>query len=454
MMRKQNSKPTEEITDEITQLPAKIALIGRPNVGKSTLFNRLIGRRQSIVQRESGTTRDRVSAVISWTGRKLKLIDTGGMLLGKQDAMQSAIEVQVKDALEEADLLIWVCDITEGVVPLEEKISAFLRKEDKPIILVANKADDPQLFTGTADFYRLGHTNVIPISAMHGYGTGDLLDMAVDLVPEVEPDDSKVSQVSIAIIGEPNAGKSTYLNQLLGRQRTIVSDVPGTTRDAIEEQFEWQGREITLVDTAGYRQKRKIKDAAMFFSMSRTKQAIQAADVVLILFDAETGFTKVTKQMFQFTEQEGKCCVLVANKWDLVEKDPPLYEKELKEFFGFLKHIPMQSISAKNGDNIVGPMSRAVTLWQKSMRKLGTHELNKFLKAMKQRNPPPPTVTFKYITMTGYAPVRFTIYGKGFRRLDTNYRLYIENQLIEKFRLFGLPIRLRFKEEERAKAPK
>ncbi|HNV86694.1 MAG TPA: ribosome biogenesis GTPase Der [Candidatus Omnitrophota bacterium] len=440
-------RPTES-SRQPGSLPV-VAIAGRPNVGKSTLFNRIVGRRKAIVQKEKGTTRDSIQEAVSWQNKAFLLTDTGGLEFAPKNTLQAAVESQAEEALRNADLILWVVDEQEGIIPLDERIAEKLRRADKKIILVSNKSDSAARDFRDSDCYRLGIPDVFKVSALHGHGTGDLLDRIAEILPDSDGYSPNPWEFTLAIAGEPNSGKSTYLNRILGKSRALVSSVPGTTRDCITETLSRDGRTIRIVDTAGFRTRDKVKEASTFFSISRTQQAIQESDLVLLFFDATRGFTKTSKVIAGLVRDAGRGVVLVANKWDLSEKGKDSYAEEFKEDIPFLTECPLEFISALNGENIEAPIRSAFALWENYARRISTRALNETLRQILRRKPPPPPAKISFLLQTGVRPPSFVFFCRHLKRIPDHYALYLKNSLSEKFRLGGLPIRIRLKEADK-----
>lgn len=427
----------------------KIAIVGRPNVGKSTLFNRLIGRRRSIVQRESGTTRDRLYEKISWNGRDISVIDTGGLRFERENRLAKLIDKEVIKAIKEADMILFTVDAKDGLTAQDEELADYLRK-NKPkdsILLLANKADNPN-DNIPPEFYKLGFTVFGGISALHGINTGELLDIVVEKFP-ISAWEEKTALFRLAIMGKQNVGKSTYLNALLKEERAMVSEIPGTTRDYIEELLEWRGITIKLIDTAGLRTKRKIKDASDFFSLSRTREALEACDIALLVFDASEPFGADTKATVELIHDLYKGCVLVANKWDLVKGlSQEAYSKDLFQYFKFLSHYPICYISALRGKGLDKPLELAVSVYDSYKKKITTNELNTVLKKIENSRAWPAAIRLKYIVQTGSKPPSFSVFMKGKKMLTGSNTAYLENQIVKHLSLTGTRIRLSFREEK------
>lgn len=425
-----------------------IAIVGRPNVGKSTLFNRLIGKRKSIVQKESGTTRDLIQEPVIWQGKKFILMDTGGLEFAPSDTLQAAVESQVEQALDQADLLLWTVDASAGLVPLDERLAEKLRHANKRIFLVVNKSDDAARSEKETDFYKLGFKDSFRVSAMHGNGTGDLLDGITEVLPATaEADMQDPSYLfTIAIAGEPNSGKSTYLNQILGENRSLVAPIPGTTRDSVECLLERNGERWRVIDTAGFRTRNKVQEASTFFSLARTRDAIHDSDIVLLLFDAERGFTKTSKAIADFIQEAGKGVVLVANKWDKVKMPKADYARDLRKSITFLSLWPIEFMSALQGAFTEAPINRARALWNAYTRRVQTRDLVLALKQFVARKPPPPATRVNFILQTTIKPPSFTFFARHIGHIPSHYALYLENELSRKFHFEGIPIRVRIKE--------
>lgn len=427
-----------------------VAIVGRPNVGKSTLFNRLVGRRRAIVHHESGTTRDFLEETISWKGRSFRVMDTGGVQFSTGKTLQSAIEAQARKILNQADILLWVVDLQTGPQPLDYDLADVLRRTRKRVLLLPNKADRGDRYSDSVAFSKLGFKEIIPVSALHGHGTGELLDAVVQFLPDIQFAAVAKPDFYIAIVGEPNAGKSTFLNQIVEHERAIVSEIPGTTRDSIEEIIGWRGRPIGLIDTAGMRVRSKMKEVSGFFSMSRTREAIQKADIVLLFFDAERGFLEGSKKIARLISDEGKGLVVVANKWDKVKGSKERYEAILKKWLPFLGKPRMEFVSSLEGTNIRAPLDAAVEVWKLYGSTIPTKSLNDFIAWLMMRNPPPPTVKFKFMVQYATRPPSFSLFTKNRKRIPDEYFLYVRNRLVEHFGLEGIPVVIHLKDSAAA----
>lgn len=345
---------------------ALVAIVGRPNVGKSTLFNRLTEQRQAITHDEPGVTRDRLYGDVEWNGRIFDLVDTGGLVPNSDERFEAAIREQVFLTLEEADVILYVVDVTTGITDLDDEIAGRLRKAEQPVFIVANKADNAQRRLDAIEFYSLGFEHVYPVSAINGSGTGDFLDAVVDALPPEPEDDEDDTAPRIAFIGRPNVGKSSLTNQLLGHNRTIVTEIAGTTRDSIDARMDYEGREIVLVDTAGLRRKARVKENVEFYSMLRTERAIQSCDVAVVLIDATSGLEAQDAKILREAEQMKKGLVIAINKWDLAEKETNTARdvtRAIRERLGLLDYVPIVFISALTGQRATKVLDLALEVF-------------------------------------------------------------------------------------------
>lgn len=425
-----------------------VAIVGRPNVGKSTLFNRLIGARKAIVEDIPGVTRDRLYDSSDWEGREFILIDTGGIRFDEGDIFGREVRMQAELAIEEADVIIMVVDGKEGSTGEDEMIADLLRRSDKPVILAANKIED---FRGKDyfDFYRLGVGEPIPISAMHGMNTDELMDaMLAKFPPEVDVADDE-DAIKIAIVGRPNVGKSSLVNAFLGEARVIVSDIPGTTRDAIDTPFEFQGRKYILIDTAGMRKKSRIKEATEKYSVIRALKSIERADVVLIMLDAKEGVLEQDKKIAGYVHEQGKANIIVVNKWDLVEKNQYTmnqYDKSIRDEFKFLAYSPIMYVSALTRKRIFKVLDLVDFVAEQHHRRINTSELNQVVSEAQMLNPLPGgggrKVKIKYAAQVKTAPPTFAFFSNHPDLVHFSYLRYLENTLRTNFGFEGSPIRL------------
>ena len=412
-----------------------VAIVGRPNVGKSTLFNRLAGNRISIVESEPGITRDRIYADIEWLEKSFILVDTGGIETDSDDLIIKKMRQQAQLAIEEADLLLFVVDGRSGITNLDQEIADYLRKTNKKILLLINKVDDFSLVDEiTWQFYSLGFEEIIPISAEHGKNVGDLLEKIVDNLPLLEDDELDNEAVNIAIIGKPNVGKSSLVNYLAGYERVIVSDIPGTTRDAIDTLVEIKGVKYNLIDTAGMRRKARIKDSVEYYSVIRTIRAIDRADAVLMLIDATEGVTGQDKKIVGYAHDNGKAIVLAVNKWDLVEKETNTMEEYKKEIYNELKFInyaPITFISALTGKRVPEALELLEYVIDQNSLRIKTGLLNEVLEeAFLLREPPGyrgKKLKLYYATQVAIKPPTFLLFVNDPELMHFSYERYLEN---------------------------
>ena len=437
-----------------------VAIVGRPNVGKSTLFNRLVGERQAIVQDQPGTTRDRVYGTADWLGVEFTIIDTGGMqdddeLPPDTTEAETIIARQTRDqansAISEADVIVFLVDAKAGPSASDAEIADILRRTDKPTLLAANKADSAARREMVYEFYELGLGEPIAISAYHGNGTGDLLDKIVENLPDAEPEE-ETEGPRIAIVGRPNVGKSRLLNSLLGQERAIVSDVAGTTRDSLDTEIAWKGQPLTLIDTAGIHRRGRVEQGIERFSVMRSMRAIDRADVVLLLIDATEDFTAQDLHIAGYVEEQKKGLVVVVNKWDLVEKDAGTmdeYRARAAEQLDFIPYAPVVFISAKLGQRVSQVLDTALTIIEEREKRVSTAALNKMLQEAVAKHQPPSKpgkwLKFYYATQADVAPPTFIIFCNDPKQIHFGYRRYLENELREQFGFTGTPIRISFR---------
>jgi len=438
-----------------------ICIVGRPNVGKSSLFNQLLGERRAVVVEQSGTTRDSVEALIKIDGYSFKLSDTGGYLAEDPDLLSRKVKEKIYGAVEEASLLLLVTDAQEGVSPADREVAGIIRKFDKPVILVANKADNHKIGDDVVEFYQLGFGEPIAVSCLHKIGLDDLKKRIVDSAKELVRDvrDEK-RYFKIAIIGRPNVGKSSFVNRLLDKERVIVSDIPGTTRDPVDTFFSYNGDEYVLIDTAGIRHRRKIKTVVDTFSVMRSEEAIKRADVVALLIDAADGITQDDEGILDTVEDNGKACLIVVNKWDLSEEASQKvtteeYGRELAYASPRLRIYPFAFVSAKTGKNVLKTLSIMKLLDANLDLKVTTPFLNKLMgkydpaKVPIARNKKRPN--FFYITQTCCRPMAFTIFVNDPRAVLTAHLSYIENMLRDNLPLKGIPIKIHIRKSNKEK---
>ncbi len=434
-----------------------VAIVGRPNVGKSTLFNRLIGERRAIVEDEPGTTRDRVYGTSDWGGVEFTIIDTGGLqddqeLIGEPtDVIARHTRDQAHAAIAEADVIVFMVDGKAGMNAGDHEVAEILRRADKPTILVANKAESADRRDAVYEFYELGLGDPLAISSYHGTGTGDLLDRVVENLPAVE-EDEELEGPAIAIVGRPNVGKSRLLNALIGQERSIVSDIPGTTRDSLDTVLEWAGQPVTLIDTAGIRRRGRIDRGIEQYSVLRSMRAIDRADVVLLVIDATEGFTAQDLHIAGYVAEQKKGIVVVVNKWDLIEKDSSTmdeFREEARRQLDFMPYAPLVFVSAKFGQRVNQILDTALAVVSERHKRVPTSALNKMLKDAVAAHPPPSKpgkwLKFYYATQADISPPTFIIFVNDPTQIHFTYRRFLENQLRDAFGFTGTAIRLSFR---------
>jgi GTPase len=434
-------------------MPDLIAIVGRPNVGKSTLFNRLVGKRQAIVDSVSGVTRDRHYGFAEWNGRKFSVVDTGGYVEGSEDIFEEEIRRQVKIAIEEASMLLFVVDAMEGITPLDQEVANILRRSKKKLILVANKVDTGDKTHLIAEFYKLGLGDPFPVSGSNGSGSGELLDEIVaNLNPEQEETDD--TRPRIAIVGRPNAGKSSIVNSLIGEDRHIVTDIAGTTRDSIDTHFNGFGFDVTLVDTAGLRKKTKVHEDLEFYSVMRTIRAIEDCDVCLIVVDATTGFEGQDMNIFSLAEKNKKGIVILVNKWDLVEKDHKTTkekEEEIRQKLQPFRDVPILFISATTKQRVLKALEIAMQVYENRKKRISTSQLNDVMLPLIEITPPPAVkasyVKIKYATQLPPKTPVFAFFCNHPQYVKESYARFLENKLRENFDFTGVPIGVVFRKK-------
>jgi len=431
-----------------------VAIVGRPNVGKSTLFNRLVGERLAITHEVPGTTRDRLYAEAEWGGVSFILADTAGLEL-RTPNLDGDLMAQVRDqaqiAIAEADVILFLVDVKDGLTAGDEEVAQVLRRTAKPVLLAVNKAESQARRDEAVEFYALGLGELYPISALHGTGTGDLLDQVVSAFP-VEEEEEELEAIKIAIVGRPNVGKSSLLNKILGQERSIVHDVPGTTRDAIDTQLEWEGEPLVLIDTAGIRRKGSIQRGVEKYSVLRALRAIDRADVVLLLLDAVEGATAQDAHIAGYILEEAKSVVVVVNKWDLVEKNTYtmlIYMEHIRTVLSFLDYVPVLFISALTGQRVDQVLPTALRVQGERLIRIPTSELNRILQEAVARHAPPSKagkrLKFYYVTQATVDPPTFLFFVNDPRLVHFSYKRYLENQLREHYGFLGTPLRLSFR---------
>lgn len=429
-----------------------VAIVGKPNVGKSTFFNKVCGSRISIVSDMPGVTRDRIYADAEWIGKSFTLVDTGGIQLKSDDVMFHHIKEQAQIAVDLADVILFFCDYKTGLTSEDYDVATLLRKSGKPIVTVVNKVDN-FLESDLSDFYSLGLGDIFPIAAEQKQGVGDLLDEVVAYFPEIEQSEQNDDSVKIAVVGKPNAGKSSLVNKILGYDRTIVSDIAGTTRDAVDTPFLYNGKRYTVIDTAGMRRKRGIEDDSVEqFSVMRSLNAVRRADVCLIVLDANVGLSEQDVKIAGFIHEEGKPSVVVINKWDLVEKDTHTVEKFKKQLqcdLAFMDYFRYITVSALTGLRVNKLMNEVDYVYAKSTFRVTTGTLNDVVTDAVQAVEPPSSsgkrAKIKYATQASTQPPTFVIFANDASLVHFSYRRYLENYIRRAFSLDGTPIRLIFR---------
>jgi GTP-binding protein len=437
-----------------------VAIVGRPNVGKSTLFNRLLEQRKAIVDDVSGVTRDRQYGVADWIGKTFYVIDTGGFVAGSQDVFEKEIAKQVLIALDEADAIIFMVDAQTGMTELDDSMASLLRRSTKPVFLTVNKVDNNDRLLEASEFYSLGFDNIFFIAAASGSGSGELLDAIAELIPAEASDEAegenadKDALPKFAIIGQPNVGKSSLLNALVGQERTIVSEIAGTTRDTIHTHYNLFQKEFVLIDTAGIRRKAKVHEDLEFYSVIRAIKALDEADVCLLLLDAEKGIAAQDLNIFSLAVRKGKGIVVLVNKWDLVDKETNTakeYEKKLKEKLAPFTDVPILFISAKEKTRIFKAIEIGLEVYDNRKKKIPTSELNEvMLKAVESYHAPVVRghpIKIKYVTQLPTMVPSFAFFCNFPDDIKQPYKNYLENQLRKQFDLSGVPIRLFFRKK-------
>ncbi len=424
---------------------AIVAIVGRPNVGKSTFFNRLIQRREAIVDAVSGVTRDRHYGKSDWNGKEFSLIDTGGYVVGSDDIFEQEIDKQVNLAIDEADAILFMVDVETGITGMDEDVAQILRKVDKPVFLVVNKVDNAKRAEEAVEFYGLGLGEYFTVSSINGSGTGDLLDELVKVLPESEEDEEQIPR--FAVVGRPNAGKSSFINALIGEERYIVTDIAGTTRDSIDTRYNRFGFEFNLVDTAGIRRKSKVKEDLEFYSVMRSIRAIEHCDVCMILFDATRGFDGQVENIFWLAARNNKGIVILANKWDLVEKETQSvkeYSKMIRKSVEPFTDVPIIFISALTKQRIYKAIETAVDVYKNRSKRIPTRKLNDVLLPIIAQTPPPAYkgkyVKIKYITQLPTPYPQFAFFCNLPQYVRDPYKRFLENQLREHFDFTGVPV--------------
>lgn len=429
-----------------------VALVGRPNVGKSTLFNRIVGRRVAIVDDQPGVTRDRNFARADWAGRAFFVVDTGGVVEGSDEPMDRAVRTQALLAAEEADLILFMVDGKEGVHPLDQRLLEILRKSKRPVLLTVNKQDDLPDNTGHLDFWELGLGEPIPVSAMTGKGSGDLLDAVIERLPPVPDEAEGSNEIRVAVVGKPNVGKSSFVNRMFGEERVVVSERAGTTRDPVDTPLRYHGETLVFVDTAGLRRHSRIRDSVEYYSALRTARVVREADVCLVLIDATEELAVQDLKVAESAWEAGAGLILVVNKWDLVEKDThtaPAFEKAVRDRAPFLKWVPILFTSALSGQRVRKSLDLILEVQETRNTRIPTAEVNAVLEKATGRQPPPHhrgrPVKIKYGTQVGVAPPTFALFVNFPKAVPDHYIRYLHNAFRSQWGFVGVPIRIRLR---------
>lgn len=434
-----------------------VAIVGRPNVGKSTLFNRLIGERKAIIDDVSGVTRDRIYGFSDWNGKNFTVVDTGGFVKGSTDIFEAEIRRQVQIAIDEAAVIVFLTDVTTGITDLDEEIARILRKNPKKVILAVNKVDNAQRQMLANEFWSLGFDDTVFVSSISGSGTGELLDLVAEVLPSDIPDEKNALNPDIpkiAIVGQPNVGKSSLTNSLIGEERNIVTDIPGTTRDAIYTLYNKFDKEFYLIDTAGIRKKAKVHEDLEFYSVLRSIKAIEEADVCLLMLDATVGIEAQDLSILGLIQKRKKGVVIVVNKWDLIEKETNTardFEKRLKEKMAPFTDVPVLFTSVHEKQRIFKTVETALEVYENRSRKIKTSQLNDVMLEIIEKNPPPSHrgkyIKIKYVAQLPVHYPAFVLYCNYPDHVKVSYRHFIENQLRKHFQLTGASISVYFREK-------
>jgi GTPase len=432
-----------------------VAIVGRPNVGKSTLFNRLIKRREAIVDAVSGVTRDRNYGKSEWNGKEFSVIDTGGYVKGSDDVFEGEIRKQVELAIDEADVIIFVVDVEEGITPMDDTVARLLRKVTKPVLLAVNKVDNAMREKDALEFYNLGLGDYYTFASISGSGTGELLDALIDAFPEKpQPVQEEVELPRFAVVGRPNAGKSSFINALIGEERFMVTDIAGTTRDAIDTKFDRFGFEFNLMDTAGIRRKAKVKEDLEFYSVMRSVRAIEHADVCILIIDATRGFEGQDQSIFWLAEKNRKGVVILVNKWDLVEKDTMStrdYELKIREQLEPFTDVPIIFVSAITKQRLLKALEASVLVFENRKQRIPTSKFNDFMLKLIENHPPPALkgkyVKIKYCMQLPTPTPQFVFFANLPQYVKESYKRFLENKIRENWDFSGVPIDIYIREK-------
>ena len=432
-----------------------VAIVGRPNVGKSTLFNRLIQRREAIVDSVSGVTRDRNYGKSEWNGKEFSVIDTGGYIRGSDDIFEAEIRKQVELAIDEADVIIFVVDVEEGITPMDDAVAKLLRKVTKPVLLAVNKVDNAMREKDAVEFYNLGLGEYYSFASISGSGTGDLLDALIDIFPvKPQPTQDEVILPRFAVVGRPNAGKSSFINALIGKDRYIVTDIAGTTRDSIDTKFDRFGFEFNLVDTAGIRRKAKVKEDLEFYSVMRSVRAIEHSDVCILIIDATRGFEGQDQSIFWLAEKNRKGVVILVNKWDLVEKESMStrdYENKIREQLQPFTDVPILFVSALTKQRLLKALEATVKVFENRSQRIATSKFNDYMLKLIESMPPPALkgkfVKIKYCMQLPTPTPQFVFFANMPQYVKEPYKRFLENKIREHWDFSGVPIDIYIREK-------
>jgi GTP-binding protein len=432
-----------------------VAIVGRPNVGKSTFFNRLIKRREAIVDSVSGVTRDRNYGKSEWNGKEFSVIDTGGYIKGSDDIFEGEIRRQVELAIDEADAIIFVVDVEEGITPMDAEVAKLLRKVTKPILLAVNKVDNAMREKDAVEFYNLGLGEYFTIASISGSGTGELLDELVKVLPELpEVSEEEAALPRFCVVGRPNAGKSSFINALIGEERFVVTDIAGTTRDSIDTKYNRFGFEFNLVDTAGIRRKAKVKEDLEFYSVMRSVRAIEHSDVIILLIDATRGFEGQDQSIFWLAEKNRKGVVILVNKWDLVEKDTMStrdYEAKIREELKPFTDVPILFVSALTKQRLLKALETTVQVFENRKQRIQTSKFNDFMLKLIEAYPPPALkgkyVKIKYCMQLPTPTPQFVFFANLPQYVQEAYKRFLENKIRENWDFSGVPIDIYIREK-------
>ena len=432
-----------------------VAIVGRPNVGKSTLFNRLVQRREAIVDSVSGVTRDRHYGKSDWNGKEFSVIDTGGYIVGSDDIFEGEIRKQVQLAIEESDIIVFVVDVEDGITPMDSEVAKILRKVKKPIFIAVNKVDNAMRVADAVEFYNLGLGDYHTISSINGSGTGDILDAIVAKIPEAEEVDTEKEELPrFAVVGRPNAGKSSFINALIGEDRNIVTNIAGTTRDSIDTKYNRFGFDFNLVDTAGIRKKSKVKEDLEFYSVMRAVRTIEYSDVVILMVDATRGFESQDQNIFWLADKNRKGVIILINKWDLVEKETNTmrdFEAQVRRQIAPFTDVPIIFTSVLTKQRLLKAIETAVEVFENRKRRIPTSKLNETMLEIVQQNSPPATkgkyVKIKYCMQLPTPTPQFAFFSNLPQYVKEPYKRYVENQLREHYNFSGVPITIYFRQK-------